>query len=290
LTTSEFLLESVLKLRDAGVESPRLEAELLLSAALGLARKQLLTKTETLLTQDELARARELVERRVRRVPLQYLTRSVEFGGLEFEVRKGVFIPRPETEVLLLEAERVIGGLESPVVLDVCTGCGVLAVGLAVAQTHAIVHATDLSACAIETARENARKHGVSDRITFYAGDLFEADGLEPLLGKVDVLISNPPYVPTPDIQTLEPEVRSYEPIEALDGGRDGLGFVRRVLDEGRVFVRAGGRLLIEIGWGQAQSAVEAACRAGLSDVRTVKDVAGIERVLLARKVRAAAQ
>jgi release factor glutamine methyltransferase len=284
LTISEFLLESVLKLRDAGVETPRLEAELLLSAALGLARKQLLTKTEILLAEDEVTRARELVEERVRRIPLQYLTGSVEFGGLEFGVRQGVFIPRPETEVLLLEARRVVEGFESPVVLDACTGCGVLAVGLAVAQTHAIVHATDVSACAIETARDNARKHQVSDRITFYLGDLFEANGLESLLGKVDVLISNPPYVPTSDIPTLEPEVRSYEPIEALNGGADGLEFVRRVLDEGRVFVKEGGQFLIEIGRGQAKSAVEAACTAGLSHVRTLRDVAGIERVLLARK------
>lgn len=307
VTVSQFLLDSTLRLRKAGIENPRLESELLLSAALQIPRERLLLQTETRLEPACLTTARALVSERERRVPLQYLTGTVEFMGLEFEVTRGVFIPRPETEFLVEETSRVIGELRAPgarpaaepgvtkrrassgnarpgelVVLEVGTGSGVIAVSLAVAVEGIFVHATDISPEAIETAKSNARRHAVSKMIEFHQGDLFEAGQLESLRGQVDVLVSNPPYVPSGEIPCLEPEVAVCEPSVAIDGGGDGLNVIRNLLDRGRGFVRRDGLFLVEIGAGQWRAVRELAHALGLRDVRTVRDIAGIERVLVA--------
>jgi release factor glutamine methyltransferase len=284
LTVSQFLKAAVQKLRESGIENPRVDAEILLSLALGIQKDRLILRFDTPLSRDELTRAVALVEKRAGRVPLQHITGAVEFMGMEFAVRPGVFIPRPETEFVVVEALKLLEQVASPVVLDMCTASGVIAVSVAVGKPSALVHATDISDAAIQLATANALKHGVQQRLFFHLGDLFAAEGLESLGGTVDLITANPPYVLSSDIATLEPEVSVHEPLLALDGGRDGLVLVRRILTEGKSLLKSGGWFLIEIGAGQAQAAIEAARSARLTDVSTVPDLAGIERVLVVRK------
>lgn len=284
LTVSQFLHAAVQKLRESGIEDPRVDAEILLGLALGVGRDRLLLRFDAPLGQDELARATALVEKRAGRVPLQHITGTVEFMGLAFLVRPGVFIPRPETEFVVVEALKLLEPVAAPVVLDMCTASGVIGVSIAVGRPSASVHAADISDAAVELATANALKHGVQGRLFLHLGDLFAAEGLEPFRRKVDLITANPPYIPSSEIPTLEPEVSVHEPLPALDGGRDGLVLTRRILKEGLSFVNGGGWFVIEIGAGQAAAAVEAARAAELVEIRTVQDLAGIERVLVARK------
>ena len=284
MTVSQFLQTSTLKLRTVGIESPRLEAEILLSLVLGIARERLLLCSDEPLAQDDLDHAATLIEERARRVPLQHLTGVVEFMGLEFLVRKGVFIPRPETEFVMLEALKLLEHAAAPTILDLCTASGVIAVSIAVAKPSAVVHAAEISPEAMELARANAVNHGVNERMFFHLGDLFAADGLARLMEKVDLITANPPYIPSSEIPTLEPEVSVHEPVRALDGGSNGLVLVRRILEEGPPFLKHGGWFLIEIGAGQAPAAVGIARSVQLAGIRTVRDLAGIERVLVARR------
>ncbi len=284
MTASQFLQAAVRKLREAGIENPRTDAEILLSLALGVERDRLILRLEEPLRSDELARATALVDERAGRVPLQHITGTVEFMGIQFLVRPGVFIPRPETEFVVVEALKLIERTEGPVVLDVCAASGVIAVSIAVSLPSASVHAADISGAAIALARDNALRHGVPGRLSLHLGDLFAAQGLEQLRGGFDLITANPPYIPSSDIPSLEPEVSVHEPTLALDGGSDGLVVLRRILNEGPPFLKTGGWFAIEIGAGQAACAVELARSAGLAEIRTVRDLAGIERVLVARK------
>ena len=284
VTVSQFLQAAVLKLRESGIENPRVDAEILLSLALGIHKDRLLFQLDSRLDQEELERATEFVDERARRIPLQHIVGTVEFMGLEFLVRPGVFIPRPETEFVVVEALKLLEHVAAPVVLDLCTASGVIGVSIAVEKTSAVVHAADMSDKAIDLAAANALKHGVQGRVFLHLGDLFAADGLEPLRAKIDLITANPPYIPSADIATLEPEVSAHEPILALDGGSDGLVLLRRILREGLPFLKAGGWFVIEIGAGQAEAASEAAHSAGLVGIRTVPDLAGIQRVLVARR------
>ncbi|MCX5800087.1 MAG: peptide chain release factor N(5)-glutamine methyltransferase [Candidatus Eisenbacteria bacterium] len=282
---SEFLSTAAQILRQAGVDSPRLEAELLLATALGIERKRLFLEANALLTNAEVTKANELVELRAARFPLQYITGKIEFLGLEFSVRPGVFIPRPETELLVVEAGALLSGLVSPVVLDVGTGSGVIAIALAVGSPTAQVHALDVSARAIEVAGTNAVKHGVADRVSLRLGDFSSVIGPEFTPGTADLIVSNPPYVPSSQIPSLAPEISKHEPIEALDGGPDGLLFVRAILGWAATLLKPGRWVLLEMGAGQAEAAREIATSVGLANVRTVRDLAGIDRVLVARRV-----
>lgn len=281
---SEFLSSATRTLQAVGIDSPRLEAELLLSTALGVGRQKLFLVLNTQLTNAECARANELLEIRASRFPLQYIMGTIEFLGLAFSVIPGVFIPRPETEILVTEAVALLPRFASPVIVDVGTGSGVIAVTLAVSKPEAQVHATDISSLAIEVARNNAARHGVLDRVSFHIGDLLSAVTPELFPAGVDIVVSNPPYIPTTQIPSLAPEVSKYEPPEALDGGPDGLCCIRAILRESAALLKTGGWLLLEIGAGQAKAAREIAASAGLTGVQTVKDLAGIERVLVTRK------
>jgi release factor glutamine methyltransferase len=285
LRISEFLSNATQKLHQIGIENPRLEAELLLGAALGIERKRLFLQMNAQLTDAELARARELLEVRATRFPLQYIMEKIEFLGLEFSLKPGVFIPRPETELLVVAARELLSGIVSPVILDVGAGSGVIAISLAVSNPGAVVHAVDISPVAMEITRVNAERLGVGDRISLHVGDLFSAIKPELISGGADLVVSNPPYIPSSQIPSLAPELSKYEPVEALDGGPDGLCCIRVILEEGPASLKSQGWILLEIGAGQAEAAKEIAASAGLVEVRTVRDLAGIERVLVARKV-----
>lgn len=282
---SEFLTNATRILHQIGIDNPRLEAELLLSKALGIERKRLFLEMSTELTDTELVKAKELLEIRATRFPLQYITEKIEFLGLEFLLKPGVFIPRPETELLVVEARTLLSQLVSPVILDVGTGSGVIAISLAVSNPGVKVNAVDISPLAVEVARFNAERHRVGNRVSFHVGNLFSAIKPELTSGGVDIIVSNPPYVPSSQIPSLAPEISEYEPIEAIDGGQDGLCCVRAILREGPALLKSHGWILLEIGEGQAETAREIAALAGLVEKRTVKDLAGIERVVVMRKM-----
>lgn len=256
-----------------GIENARLEAEWLLCAATGLDRVGLYLNYDKPLNGDELALFRQMVARRARREPLQHILGSQEFCGLEFQVSPDVLIPRHDTETLVEEAlKRAPGGAR---VLDIGTGSGCIAVSLARRLPDARVSAIDISGAALEVARANARANGVE--VEFLHGSL-----LEPVAGRCfDLIVSNPPYIPSGDIDLLEPEVRDGDPRLALDGGRDGLDIYRRLIPMALDHLNPGGWLLLEVGVGQAELVAELLVgTGGYGDVTIARDPAGIPRVV----------
>ena len=256
-----------------GVENARLESEWLLSAALGLDRVGLYVNFDRPLNDGELAAFRGMVVRRARREPLQHILCTQEFAGLEFEVAKTALIPRHDTETLVEEAVKRSQGAGR--ILDIGVGSGCIAVAQAKMIPDARISGVEQSAAALELAERNAAKHDVS--IDLFTGSLFEPFGS--IL--FDLIVSNPPYIPTGDIDLLQPEVREYEPREALDGGMDGLDFYRGIIPTAPDDLNPGGWLLFEVGIGQAERVLELFSATGrFSELFTAKDPAGIERVV----------
>jgi release factor glutamine methyltransferase len=256
-----------------GIENSRLEAEWLLCAATGLDRVGLYLNYDKPLNRDELALFRRMVARRARREPLQHILGSQEFCGLEFQVSPDVLIPRHDTETLVEEALKRAPGAAR--VLDVGTGSGCIAVTLAKRLPAARVTAIDISAPALEMACANARANGVE--VEFLPGSL-----LEPVAGRrFDLILSNPPYIPSEEIKKLEPEVRDGDPLQALDGGPDGLAIYRRLIPAALEHLEPGGWLLVEVGIGQARDVAELFDTAnGYGKVVTARDPGGIQRVV----------
>jgi release factor glutamine methyltransferase len=281
MTILEVIQRSADYLGKHGVDSPRLQAELLLAHLLGMPQMRLYLEFERMLGEPELTALWELVKRRGRREPLQHLVGSVSFCGLELAVSRHVLVPRPETELL---AEAAWGFLESveaspSVALDLCTGSGCLAIALAAKCPRAEIHAADLSPEALGVARGNAVRHGVAARIAFHEGDLFMPLPAGLLL---DLIVSNPPYIPAGDIATLDPEVRDWDPRLALDGGEAGLDFYRRIAAEGLSRLQPGGRLLAEFGDGQAEGVSEIFTAAGWRVNAVRADLTGQPRIVIA--------
>ncbi len=254
MTVLEVIQRSAKFLGEKGVESPRLQAELLLAHQLKLPRMRLYLDFERALTPAELDAFRELIKRRGQREPLQHIVGSTSFCGLEIAVNRHVLIPRPETELL---AERgwsflnqlSTSGSQSLTALDFGTGSGCLAIALAWKCPAAAVWAVDISAEALDLARQNAARHGMAERIRFLHGDGFGA--VAPGV-RFDLMVSNPPYIPSGEIATLQAEVRDYDPRGALDGGTDGLDYGRRLAAEAAAWLKPQGRLMMEFGDGQA--------------------------------------
>jgi release factor glutamine methyltransferase len=273
----------------AGIENPRLNAELLLGKVLGVERIMLYARFEREVDEASRRTFRDLVRRRAGREPLQYLLGHCEFYGRDFEVTPAVMVPRQETE-LVVEAvlKRLPGDGEGAWAADVGTGSGVIAVSLAAERAGLRLVATDQGAEALEVAARNARKHAVADRIAFARGNLAEPVGPAlPAGRRLAVLVSNPPYVPTGELEDLQPEVRDHEPRAALDGGTDGLDVVRRLVPQAADLLAPGGWLVLELGEGQAAQAGALAALAGTFDAgatETVRDAGGCERVLCVRK------
>jgi len=260
VTVLEGIQKSAQFLAEKKVDSPRLQAELLLAQLLKLPRMQLYLQFERQLSPAETDEFRELIRRRGRREPLQHITGSTSFCGLEILVNPHVLVPRPETELLAEAGWQFLQNVSQPdptseprTALDLGTGSGCIAIALAVRCPAVRVWAIDKSTQALETARHNAQAHHVDARIQLLAGDGFAA-----LTGPVrfDLIISNPPYIPSAEIGTLEPEVRDYDPRAALDGGPDGLSWFRRIAAEAGPFLEPGGKLMLEMGDGQSEAAV----------------------------------
>jgi release factor glutamine methyltransferase len=256
-----------------GVDNARLEAEWLLCAATGLDRVGLYLNFEKPLNDEELASYRAMVARRGRREPLQHILGSQEFFGMEFEVTPDVLIPRYDTETLLHEALARMPGAVT--VLDIGTGSGCIAVSLAKQLPMAAVTAIDISGEALAVARRNAERNGV-------VIDFFQGSFCEPVAGRCfDLIVSNPPYIPSRDIEMLEPEVRDFDPRGALDGGADGLDIYRALIPSALPCLNPAGWLLVEIGVGQASDVKQLFRMAGeFGELVTSCDPGGIVRVV----------
>ena len=252
MTVLEAIQRSTGFLARKGVDSPRLQVELLLAHALGVPRLKLYLNFEQKLTGANLETVRELVRRRGNREPLQHIIGSTSFCGFEIKVNRHVLVPRPETEMLAERAWQFLAALNSPpgAALDFGTGSGCLAIALAAQCPGAEVHATDISVEALRVARENAALNNLSDKIQFHSGDGFAA---LPRDLPFDLIVSNPPYVPSAEIEALAPEVRDHDPHLALDGGADGLDFYRGLAAEAANHLRPAGRIMLESGDGQAE-------------------------------------
>jgi release factor glutamine methyltransferase len=254
VTVLEVIQKSAEFLSNKDVDSPRLQAELLLAHVLKLPRMKLYLNFERKLSDAELAAVRELVKRRAQREPLQHITGSTSFCGLEMTVSRNVLVPRPETELLAEAGWEFLNGLKTQdprqkAALDFGTGSGCIAIALAVKCPMARVVALDVSAEALAVARQNAERNKVGDGIEFFRS---EGLGVLPKAASFDLIISNPPYIPSAEIATLQPEVRNFDPRAALDGGEDGLDFYRRLAAEASAFLKPQGRIMLELGDGQA--------------------------------------
>jgi release factor glutamine methyltransferase len=269
------------RLAAAGCETPRLEAEVLLAHVLGRDRSWLYLYLQERLEPGRLAKFEELLTRRGRREPVAYLTGHKEFFGLDFEVTPAVLIPRPETELLVETALELAGPTRPCLVVDVGTGSGCIAVTLAKHLPAGQFWATDISSQALQVARRNADRHGVTGRMT-----LVQTDLLQPVAGPFDLLVSNPPYISPAELQpeTMQPEVYRYEPRLALDGGEAGLAIIQQLLSQARAKLKPGGSVLVEIGATQGQAVTQLAGRFfPQAGVQVKKDLAGLDRLLVIR-------
>lgn len=253
MTVLEVISKSSDFLAKKGVDAPRLQTELLLAHVLQLPRMKLYLNFERKLTEPELDSLRKLVQRRGQREPLQHLVGSTSFYGLEMAVNNHVLIPRPETELLAEAGWQFLSTLNAQpsTALDFGTGSGCIAITLATKCATARVVALDVSAEALAIAKQNAAKHNVADRMEFHHGDGFAALKAGE---RFELIVSNPPYIASAEIETLQPEVRDHDPRGALDGGADGLDFYRRLAAEAATFLKPYGKLMLEFGEGQADA------------------------------------
>ncbi len=265
------------------VSEPRRSAEWLLSAATGLSRVELYAHHDRPLSAEERARFRDGIERRVAGEPLQYVTGEMPFRHLVLRVRPGVFIPRPETEVLVDVALAALPVTDETIAIDLCTGSGAVAVSLAIENPWAIVYATDLNPLAVETTWDNAARAGAGGRVNAFEGDLFEPLPAE-VHGRAELVVANPPYIPSADIPTLPAEVLGFEPRLALDGGADGLETARRIVAEAPEWLTPGGTLAMELDETRVGDMAHELAAAGWRDVRVTRDLAGRDRVVGGRR------
>lgn len=294
MTYREVFEEGKGALAAVGIEEAELDARLLLEFVCGTDRNTLLVHDERPVTSTEEVTYRELIGKRAKRIPLQHLTGVQDFMGLEFEVNEHVLIPRQYTEILVEEAlQELHDGMR---VLDMCTGSGCILISLLRYSNDCTGMGVDISEEALQVAERNAKKlladvtgaglitESVLDG-TASAGDespavFIQSDLFEKVEGKFDMIVSNPPYICTEVIQTLMPEVREHEPLQALDGSADGLLFYRRIIEDSIRYLKKGGMLFFEIGYDQGEAVKNLMEQAGYLEVHVVKDYAGLDRVV----------
>lgn len=280
----EILKEAIARMEKTSIQTPLLDAEVILCHVLNKERIFLYTNRDYLLTDEELSVFSKLIEKRIDGMPVQYITNKQEFMGLDFYVEEGVLIPRADTETLV---ENVIKWAEKRnndniTVVDLGTGSGAITVSIAKYIKESYVYSVDISTAALNIAKRNAIYNGTNN-ITFLEGDLFGPLRKEKLEGKIDLLVSNPPYIPKYEIEGLQIEVSKYEPKLALDGGIDGLDYYRRIINDAPMFVKKGGYIALEVGHDQGECVKEMMEKKGCyKDIKKVKDLAGIERVVTA--------
>ena len=281
MTVLEVIHRSADFLAKKGVDSPRLQTELLLAHLLKLPRMKLYLDFERQLSDAELAQLRELIVRRSQREPLQHITGSTSFCGLEITVNRHVLIPRPETELLAERGWNHLSPITDGQALDFGTGSGCLAIAIAVKCPSARICALDVSNDALVIARQNAEANQVASRIQFHHGDGFAA---LPENVQFDLILSNPPYIASAEIATLQPEVRDFDPLLALDGGVDGLDFYRRLAAQAGGFLKSGGKLMVEFGDGQAEAISQILRQQNWIVEAVTEDYSHRARILTARR------
>lgn len=269
------------RLKAAGIVEARLEAQILLSLATGKPRAHIIAGLLPTLTPNQQHHLDSLIEARVRRVPIAYLRGTQEFFGLEFLVSSATLIPRPETERLVERGIACLQSAPTPALFaDIGTGSGCIAISLLKHVPHAYGIGTDISGEALHVAWQNANHHGVVERFALLQADMLSA--LQP--HRFTLIVANPPYIPSAEVNILQPEVRDYEPRCALDGGQDGLTFHRILVQRAQQILIPGGWLLVEVAFGQASQVRTLFEHAGYTEIEVLCDLASIERVVCGRK------
>lgn len=272
----DVVAKAIEKLDAAGIAESRIDSWLLAESVLGVSRQDLFLEPEKSVSEEQVQKYLNAVSVRVKHIPLQHITGYQQFMDLEFVVNKDVLIPRPETELLV---EQVISYIKdnNVKVLDMCTGSGCIAVSVDRMCANADVTAVDISEKALKVAGENnIRNEG---RVTFVQSDLFEN-----IHETYDIIVSNPPYIPTSDIETLMEEVREYEPRLALDGSADGLKFYREICTNAANYLNENGKIFLEIGYDQGRTVPELLRENGFTDIQVLKDLSGNDRMVIAGK------
>lgn len=280
-TIKELLQYATETLKNSGIETPVVEAGVILCHVLKCNRAYLISHNDRVLQAPEFDELTRLLKGRTEKIPLQYLLGETEFMSLGFKVSPAVLIPRQDTEILAercIELVQELGG-QGTRVLDMCTGSGCIAVSIAYYCPEARVTACDVSKAALEIAGINAWQAGVQSRVEFRRGDLFEVLNSEE---RFDIIASNPPYIETAIVEQLQSEVRDYEPYIALDGGADGLDFYRRIVEEAPKYLVTGGYIALEIGYNQGES-VSKLMERSFESVTLLKDYGGNDRVVVGR-------
>ncbi len=275
MSTYRELLQSGRELlKNSEIADADVDAWYLLAYVFQMNRTDLLLKGDLVAPTEQEADYRRLLSLRAEHIPVQHITGTQEFMGLEFRVSPDVLIPRQDTEILVEEVLKVSEGKS---VLDMCTGSGCIITSIARLGKPSLAVGADISEKALEIAAENSKRNGVC--VKLYHSDLFDK-----ITGSYDIIVSNPPYIPTSDIDELMPEVREHEPILALDGSEDGLEFYRRISAEAGSFLNTGAFLFYEIGYNQGEAVKQILLREGYTDIMIKKDLSGLDRVVSARR------
>lgn len=273
MTIRELLKEGIERLTTAGFAEASSDASLLLEYMCDISRQDILLEGERDASPDVISTYNEAIARRLQHEPVQYITGYQNFMGLEFRVSRGTLIPRQDTETLVEEVLRK--NMDGNRILDMCTGTGCILLSILKYSNGCVGVGADISEEALITATLNAKELGLDAE--FIKSDLFESISSDK---KFDIIVSNPPYIKSEEIEMLMPEVRDYEPLSALDGDRDGLLFYRRIIDSSRLYLRKEGLLFFEIGYDQGAEVSSLMYEAGYTDVCVVKDLAGLDRVV----------
>ncbi len=282
-TAGQAILTVTDTFKKAGLETPQLDARVLIAAALEIDSTQLFSYPETKMSETQLERLQGFVARRMNHEPVARILGIREFWSLEFKVDESTLVPRPDSETLI---DTVLRNVDDPQaelsILDVGTGSGCLALSLLSELLNARALATDINPAALRVAQQNAQALGYSERIEFKQATWLE-NMTNGLLSPFDMIVSNPPYIPNKDIEQLEPDVAQFDPHLALSGGEDGLDAYRQLLPQLSGHIKASGLILLEIGWNQATDVADIGARAGFIHCETLKDLAGHDRVVLFR-------
>lgn len=265
------------KLSATGIDTASLDAQLIVGKALNMTKVQILTYPDKILTEEEKCKINEMYLKRINRMPMQYILGECEFMGLNFKVNSNTLIPRGDTEILVEKAIELINENNYKYVLDIGTGSGAIAVSIA-KYTGAKVTAVDISNEAIMVAKENATNNEVN--IEFINSDLFED-----VTGSYDLIVSNPPYIEKDVIKTLEPDVKDYEPVIALDGGCDGLDFYKSITKDCCKYLNENGSIIFEIGYNQGEVVSSLLSAYNFGKISVKKDLAGLDRVVIGYKL-----
>lgn len=281
-TIRQLLADATKRFKEGKISTPRLDAEVILAHQLGRERIDFITKSNEIIDITQQKIYDHKIQERLQGKPVQYITGQQEFMGLTFGVTPDVLIPRADTEILVEAVLEHAKSMEKPLaIVDIGTGSGAICLSLAYYILESIVHTVDISEKALEVAQQNAKKLCLKERVHFYIGNLL-APLETKLMGKIDLLVSNPPYIPHEDIAHLQKEVRHYEPMLALDGGEDGLGFYRDIIEQGSKLLSPQGKIFFEVGYNQAQEVADMLKTQGMfEEIEIKKDLAGIDRVVI---------